>query len=265
MSRRHPQWVYAGLSAAAAMNLEYSWSLLRDESIYVASSPENQSHRRSQTVPIFVASEENCVVRYLLGESMVAVRTTTPARTLVDCALRYPFRLVLGMFDSAFRMKLTDADSVVDECDRIRADCGSVFRLLRYTDARSENGGESLCRATLIDAGFAVPELQREFVDPENSWNVRRVDFVWHTADGRTIVLEYDGMRKYVDPVMTKRRDIQQVVSAEKSRDDMLLRAGVSAVVHATYDDVVTHGSLWSKLIRAGVPRTDAIPFYELK
>lgn len=263
LSRRHPNWVYAGLSAAAAMNLEYTWTLLKDDAIYVVSGPGRQAHTRAQTTPVFVPSDRFCTVRYVLGETTVSVFTTTPARTLVDCALRYPFRVVLGMFDSALRRRLTDADAIIDECDRIRADCGPVFRLLHYADARSENGGESLCRATLIDSGFAVPELQREFTDPDNAWHSRRVDFVWHTDDGRTIVLEYDGMRKYVDPSMTKRRDIQQVVSDEKTRDDMLLRAGVTTVVHATYDDVVTPGALWSKLMDARVPRTDAIPFYE--
>ncbi|MBT1172393.1 CTP synthase [Bifidobacterium sp. MA2] len=263
MSRRHPEWVFAGLTAAAAMNLDYTWSLLNDDRIYVASGAEGRGYTRSEVTTIFVASGETCMTRYVVDGAEVTVRTTTPARTLVDCALRYPFRLVLGMFDSAFCRKIADEESVLGECDRVRADCGPVFRLLHYTDARSENGGESLCRATLIDEGFAVPELQREFVDPANAWNVRRVDFVWHTADGRTIVLEYDGTRKYVDPVMTNRRDIQRVVAEEKSRDDMLLRAGVATVVHVTYDDVVNRGALWGKLTDAGVPQTGPIPFYE--
>ncbi|KAA8825225.1 CTP synthase [Bifidobacterium reuteri] len=263
LSRCHPSWVYAGLSAAAAMDLDYPWSLLTDESIYVAYNSSRQGHMRSQTKPIFVSSDAALTTRFALGNRTVSVLTTTVGRALVDCALRYPFRVVLGMFDSAFRRKLVDAESVIEECDHLHSDCGPVFRLLHYTDARSENGGESLCRATMIERGFAVPQLQHEFIDPENAWHSRRVDFVWHTPDGRIIVLEYDGARKYVDPAMTKRRDIHQVVAAEKSRDDMLLRAGVTTVVHATYDDVVDSNAIWVKLMRAQVPLTGANWLYE--
>lgn len=122
LSRRHPEWVFAGLTAAAAMNLDYTWSLLNDDRIYVASGAEGRGYTRSEVTTIFVASGESCVTRYVVDGAEVTVRTTTPARTLVDCALRYPFRLVLGMFDAAFRRKLVDAERVVDECDRVRTD-----------------------------------------------------------------------------------------------------------------------------------------------
>ena len=36
LTRRHPQWIFAGLTAAALLGLEYSWSLLHDEHVYTA-------------------------------------------------------------------------------------------------------------------------------------------------------------------------------------------------------------------------------------
>lgn len=128
------------------------------------------------------------------------------------------------------------------------------MRLVHYADPLSENGGESLCRAIFIEYGLETPVLQHEFADPLNPAKVARADFTWRTADGRIIVLEYDGMRKYVDPDMTNRRDIAAVVSAQIERDGLLQRAGVDTVVHATYDDMLHPDSLIMRLHKLGVP-----------
>lgn len=262
LSRKHPSWVFAGLTAAAVLGLDYTWALLGDDDVTIVSrSTPAKGHARLRRV--FVAGSDVHMATFRAGGDVVTVRTTMPARTLVDCALRYPFRLVLGMFDSAFRNGLADEEAVLAVCDGVRADCGPVFRLLHYADARSENGGESLCRATIVEHGFAVPELQRVFVDPADRSNACRVDFVWHARDGRVIVLEYDGARKYVDPSMTNRRGIQQVVRAEREREELLRRAGVAEVIRTTYDEVASVGALLAKLDRAGVPEVARIPLHE--
>ena len=84
-------------------------------------------------------------------------------KNLVDCALLYPFEHVLSMFDSALRRGLVTREEIVAVCDGLRVDCGPVFRLLHYADARSENGGESFCRAVSIEEGFVPPQLQHTF------------------------------------------------------------------------------------------------------
>ena len=89
------------------------------------------------------------------------IAVTTIERTLIDCALTYSLQDVLPMFDSALRLELTTKDAILQECDSLRRDAGRVLRALHYdyADARSENGGESECRAVIIEAGFMVPEL----------------------------------------------------------------------------------------------------------
>ena len=67
------------------------------------------------------------------------------------------------MFDSALRRGLVTREEIVAVCDGLRVDCGPVFRLLHYADARSENGGESFCRAVSIEEGFVPPQLQHTF------------------------------------------------------------------------------------------------------
>ncbi|WP_125968072.1 hypothetical protein [Bifidobacterium samirii] len=191
------------------------------------------------------------------------VLVTSPARTLVDCGLRYPFVEMLPMFDSAFRRHLVTREQILEVCDGVHADCGHVFRLLRHANPLNENGGESRCYATIIDEGFAVPQSQVVFVDPNAPWNRYRADFVWHTPDGRVIVLEYDGTAKYVDPTMTKRRDVRDVVRAEREREAALRRAGVTTIIRVNHDEVVRRVPLVHKLLEAGVPMAVAHPLYE--
>ncbi|WP_291788685.1 hypothetical protein [Bifidobacterium sp.] len=141
----------------------------------------------------------------------------------------------------------------MQECARTTLDCSRIFKLLRYTDARSENGGESFARAVMIENGFSVPQLQVPFTDPLTGKQFR-VDFLWRTADGRIIVGELDGTAKYVDPQMTDRKSIQETVQAEREREQALFRAGVTDIVRFTFDDAVRQKPLIAKLRRAGVP-----------
>ena len=120
-------------------------------------------------------------------------------------------------------------------------------------DSSSENGGESLARGTMIEAGFSIPQLQIPFTDPTTGERFR-VDFLWRADDGRIIVGEFDGTAKYVDPEMTGRKSIQETVQTERNREQALRRAGVTEVVRFTFDDVLQRNPLIAKLRRAGVP-----------
>lgn len=186
------------------------------------------------------------------------VRVTSPARTLVDCGLRYPFEQVLPMVDTALRRGLTSRDDVLAICDAMYEDCGDVLRLLHYADPLSENGGESLCRAAIIEEGFVLPQLQRPFVDPANGRDEYRADFTWCLPGGRIVVLEYDGMRKYVDPAMTDRRDVRGVVERERARETALRAAGVTTILRVSHAEVTERTPLILKLQRAGIPRVSS-------
>lgn len=67
-----------------------------------------------------------------------------------------------------------------------------------HADGRSENGGESVVRAIILELGFAEPDLQVEIEDPLNPGTYKRVDYYWLLEDGRAIVGELDGFEKYL-------------------------------------------------------------------
>jgi hypothetical protein len=84
---------------------------------------------------------------------------------------------------------------------------------------------ENLCaEQPLIQAGFVVPILQKEFVDPKDTRKRYRVDFSWPFYDRRIIILEFYGSAKYVDSNMTGSRSVQQAVFEERNREEALQR-----------------------------------------
>lgn len=179
----------------------------------------------------------------------------SPARTLVEAAIDLDFRFALPIFDSALAKGITKEEIAAD-CVQWRIDYARVFRLLRYANERSANGGESLARGTIIEDRFLTPRIQVTVTDPQTNTEYR-VDFVWKLDDGRVIVAEYDGTQKYVDPAMTDNRSIQEVVAKERARDEGLKRAGATEIVHFTYADVIERTPLRVKLIKAGVPQVE--------
>lgn len=105
----------------------------------------------------------------------------------------------------------------------------------------------------MIEQGFMVPRLQREFPNPTNPEMPYRTDFIWEFHD-TVIVGEYDGVGKYVMP--DARRDtIQAKVHAEREREAYLLSHGVTRIVRFGYDDVTYPERLARKLLDAGVPQ----------
>ncbi|WEV53747.1 CTP synthase [Bifidobacterium sp. ESL0704] len=250
LSMLHPTWVFAGLSAAAILGLDFSWLLHQEGAVWIATKHSIAITGDPHLHRIYVRNLRVC--------NRGGLSVTDPSRTLVDCALRYPFRAVLPMFDSAARRGLVTEESLLAVCDSMRIDVSPILKLLKYTDGASENGGESLCRAIMIENGFALPELQCVFVDPTNPQEKYRADFTWKLGGGRVIVLEFDGNEKYVNPEMTKGRNIEQVVDDERKRESVLRRAGVSELIRTNYREISDETRFVLKLAAAGVPRIEA-------
>lgn len=146
---------------------------------------------------------------------------------LFACAWTLPFRRALPIFDSAARNNV-DLEKVYKVCSEFYGkfryqydapsfqdvpylkdkhsiisnvnECDILARLLilcRLANGKSENSGESLARATMIELGFKNPELQREFFNKNNPEWPYRVDFAWED-NKKLIVGELDGTDKYL-------------------------------------------------------------------
>lgn len=90
-------------------------------------------------------------------------------------------------------------------------------RALDFADARSESVGESLSRAQMHLLGFPPPELQVRFDRAEGGFD--RVDFDWPDFGAFG---EFDGDLKYLDPRYRAGRTADEVVLAEKKRDQRI-------------------------------------------
>lgn len=242
---RHPHWQFGGLTAAAAHGFEHRWGLHGDAVTITTATrgtnADNPAVKRIYTPPL---------------SSVVTngIPVTDAGRTVVDCGITLGFRSALPVFDSALAQGLS-RDDILTQCGRIgRRSRARVRNLLRYADPRSENGGESLARGTIIEQRFMIPDIQVDYVDPLTGERYRP-DFVWRLPDGRIVIGEFDGTEKYVNPAMTDRQAIRDVVATERRREAALTRAGVTTIIRFTYDEVVQVQPLVHKLLTAGIPR----------
>ncbi|RWZ49942.1 hypothetical protein ELQ90_11375 [Labedella phragmitis] len=179
------------------------------------------------------------------------VRCTSLERTIVDVARIGSRASALSMADHAVRLGLTTRDRLLEEDHRLGTGRGShqSRTLLAIVAPEAANGGESLVRLLLHDAGFVAPTLQLRVDDCDGL--VGFVDFAWLDA---AIVLEFDGMRKYAAPEYTDGAP-EEVVWREKRREDRLRALGLR-VVRATWGDLTGPAPrLFDLVSRAGVPR----------
>ncbi|MBT1169864.1 hypothetical protein JS536_01625 [Bifidobacterium sp. SO4] len=242
---KHPQWVFAELSAVCLYGLQHA-NALHDGTVCIASSGGVGGHDEPRLRRFYM----NRVPK----RTCKGIFVTSPERTLIDCAER-PFVQALAIYDSALRIGLTTVNAIGSAAVQAVCDQQAVSRLLRYADSRSENGGESLMRGIMIDQDFAVPLLQREFENPYNRSMPYRADFCWKLADGRIIVAEYDGMAKYADVSNPNRASFQAKMEYERRREQDLKSQGVTVIVHVVFEELMSPSKLENKLINAGVPK----------
>ncbi|MGR0218813.1 hypothetical protein [Agromyces sp. ZXT2-6] len=118
-----------------------------------------------------------------------------------------------------------------------------------FADPRSGSAGESVSRWQLHRLGFPAPELQVPFARPDGGVDI--VDFDW--PEYRRFG-EFDGFGKYVREQYTGERTIEQVVWAEKQREDRVRR-------HRPYGsrwewaDALDPARLERRLLADGLPK----------
>lgn len=245
LSRLHPNWVFAGLSAACVYGYQHSFSL-HDGSVSIA-SVNGEGHGDAQRL-------RRIYMHRIPWQRYRGIAVTSPARVLIDCST-LPFPYALGIFDSALRAGHVSALDIETMLVQTNCEESAVKKLLNHADPLRENGGESWVYGHIVELGYAAPSAQVAFRNPNNPDMPYRVDFCWKLADGRVIVAEYDGMAKYADAGNLRRASLQAKLDYERSRERHLKSQGVTTIVHLFFEDVRQLTRLDAKLVASGVPK----------
>lgn len=245
----HPDWVFAGPSAAVIHGLVASHAQLK--SIWTACS------RRQHQKP--TKSKRSIIVTNDQPVSINGLTCTSFMRTSSDCMRIAPFRNSLAVADSALRIKsITQAGLI----EGIRRACPKAKGLVHMrstislADARAESGGESVARAIMLELGVAPPDLQRIFAAPSPNRGLYRVDFAWDLADG-VLIGELDGHEKYTNAQMRGDKSLVQVIDEEHRRQTQLESIPeILRVIRFGYADLFNDSEFLALLMAGGVPRT---------
>jgi hypothetical protein len=182
------------------------------------------------------------------------VPVTTVARTVVDLARTLDFEKAVAVGDTALHLRKTTEAELAEQLARAagRPGCPAARHIIAFLDGRSESVGESRSRVHLRASGLPMPQVQAKIRTASGS-PLGRVDFLWPDVG---LVGEFDGMAKYREKELRGDRTIDEVVMAEKSREDALRAQGL-LVVRWTWPDL-DQPERWLPALRraATVPRT---------
>ncbi len=252
LQKLHPAWVFASTSAAVAHGLNVSYALLWPIRVAVS--------RRQY------AAMGNVARQIVVGDDPVEqsnLRVTSLVRTAFDCMREMSFADGLAVADSVLRVSGLSCQELMDAFDRMprnNAGWSHALATAMWADARAESGGESIARAQMIRLGYEVPELQVEVNDPLDNKKAYRGDFGWRMADGSWLLGELDGHEKYLNPEMTRGRDVVSVLSDERLRESRISANG-TRVMRFSFADAID-ANRFSQILEAyGVPKAmQAVP-----
>jgi hypothetical protein len=193
------------------------------------------------------AGAAQCERAVLVGE----LPLTSLVDTVVDVALRYDRGRALAVADAVLRRGVPRAalDAELAARGSVRAH-RRARQVLELSSGASESAGESITHLAMRDVGCPDPVQQHEFRDALGL--IGRVDF-WFPDQG--VVVEFDGLVKYRDRTMRRGRSAEDVVIAEKIREDRLRALDdVRRVVRPVWRDVTPGGRFPVMLADAGLP-----------
>lgn len=177
--------------------------------------------------------------------------TTDLVSTAVDVALRFDRGHAVAVLDHVLSLGIDREALLAELAGRSTVRGASRARtMIEFADGASESVGESIGRLVMRALRLPSPVLQQEFrLDNGRS---ARVDF-WFPDTG--VVVEFDGLVKYRDRSLRSGRTAEDVVIAEKLREDLLRAVSdVTGIARLTWRDVMPGGAAPSMLRRAGLP-----------
>lgn len=184
---------------------------------------------------------------------------TTPAQTVVDLALRFPFADAVVAMDSALHRKRNPEPLATQDelLQRVMASEGKrgwrrALVAADFSTPLSDSPEESHSRVQIHLLGFPAPVLQREFWDSRGF--VGQPDFFWPEFDH---IGESDGRAKYTDPAFRNGRTADEVIIAERNRENRLRRL-VKGLSRWEPADLYPAAKLFRILTEAGLPSSGA-------
>jgi hypothetical protein len=230
LNKLHPDWIFCDVTAAAIFGIDVSYSLLGKIHLIRGSSPRWRSY-----------SALACHgVKYPDVVRVNGLPVTSLPRTTADCTRRLCFSEGLVVADACLARLGWDApqlENYLENLARMGISDGIEHALTTasYASWQAESGGESLARASIIQLGREMPELQVHVANPfeEESWY--RQDFFWLDATGGPVAGEMDGKLKYLKEKYRQTKDGVtrsefDVIYDEKMRESQISVYGVRAM-----------------------------------
>ena len=190
-------------------------------------------------------------------EMVEGVTITSLRRTIVDLALTLPFPAAVAAVDWAIRPSTSRSpkphitpDDLFDAVSALEVTRGlrRVGRAIEFGDGLSGSAGESVSRAVIHELGFPAPVLQMRF--DARLGLIGFTDFWWPQFK---LIGEFDGLGKYLGDQYRKGLSINDIVMAEKRREDRLRALGPS-VARWLWVNAMAPRSLFALLREAGLP-----------
>ncbi|HKU31041.1 MAG TPA: type IV toxin-antitoxin system AbiEi family antitoxin domain-containing protein [Arthrobacter sp.] len=194
-----------------------------------------------------------------IGDTEIArvdgLLVTSEDRTIRDLAIRLPLTGLLPAVDRAALFWQRTGRPPEEFGDGIRSTLGTLsnakqrrtHRVLAAADPRSGSSGESLSRAVMIQAGLPKPRIQEPHHDSDGL--IGYSDFYWPEHG---VVGEFDGRAKYSRAEHLAGRTPEDVLEAEKIREDRLRATGLT-VVRWMWPAAKDPAELLHKLRNAGI------------
>lgn len=185
---------------------------------------------------------------------------TTPLQTAVDLIASVRFVEAVPIADQALWARrsggpLVDSSKLLEAAhSRTGRGAARAVRAAEFATALSDSIRESQSRALIWALGFPAPELQSRFV--LSNGREAFADFFWRA---HRHIGEFDGAGKYRDPALLKGRTPEQILIAEKDREDDLRRQ-VDAFSRWRTPALNSPRRLYDILHGAGLPSSHARP-----